>query len=214
MSGRQQPAGGDSRHRSERGLFSVCLLGDCRCALLSYVAPRADCRPAVSLRSTVGHPIPVLLNVCEQLVTSTNCLFDTRCLQRDPQPPCAIVEFHSEGYVVGAVVVVDVVKSVVEVFPMVRKSSEGHVAFSRMGTHQKPTRTRIAASFFHEDFLVHIPASRLAGSTVALQGSVATRHRGGPTRLGGRAVPDAPGILGGKRPMVKRYGAESTAIRS
>ncbi len=55
---------------------------------------------------------------------------------------------------------------------------------------------------------MHIPANYLAGSTVALQGSVATRHSGGPTRRGGRAVPDADISLLGRQAGVKEYGAE------
>jgi len=103
-----------------------------------------------------------------------------------------MLEVHRKMGVKSAVVVVQVVPIVVGIWPTKRQSSDGHVAFSRMGTHQKPIRGRIAASFFHEVSLVHIPASFLVGSTVALQGSVATRHRGGPTRRGGRVVPDAP----------------------
>lgn len=57
---------------------------------------------------------------------------------------------------------------------------------------------------------MHIPANDLAGSTVALQGSVATRHRGGPTRLGGRTVPDAVHILCSRLPRVNLYGAEES----
>lgn len=206
---RQDHAEGVVRHSLKLNSLSVGVVVD---ALRAVMTAIAECLPGdclvVLLRPTLRDFESLVRDTGEQLISTSLRLVERWGLQRQSNPPLSVPEVHGEMGVVRPVVVVDVVPVVSTIRSAKRESSEGHVAFSRMGTHQKPIRGRIAASFFHEVSLVHIPASDPAGSTVALQGSVATRHRGGPTRLGGRAVPDAPTVLAGKEPLVKRYGAE------